>query len=284
MNYEPIVAGTWSNGFVGIKANDNACQARKETEPIKDYIFLPFWTADLPFSQDPKSSHDDGSKPSSNDEKKVDEDPRKDSECNDQEKEDNVNSTNNVNAASTNEINAVGAKTSIELPFDPNMPALEDYSIFDLSRDDKDDGAEADMNNLDITIQVNPILTLRIHKDHPLDERQAMQEELLQFKLHEVWTLVDLPNRKRAIGKEGIDFDEFFASVARIEAIRLFLAYASFKDFVVYQMDVKSVFLYGKIEEEAYVCQPPGFEDLDFPDRVYKVKKALFRLHQAPRA
>ncbi|GJX63276.1 putative ribonuclease H-like domain-containing protein [Tanacetum coccineum] len=84
--------------------------------------------------------------------------------------------------------------------------------------------------------------------------------------------------------EEGIDYDEVFAPVARIEAIRLFLAYASFKDFVVYQMDVKSAFLYGKIEEEVYVCQPPGFEDPDFPDRVYKVEKALYGLHQAPRA
>ncbi|GJX21843.1 putative ribonuclease H-like domain-containing protein [Tanacetum coccineum] len=128
---------------------------------------------------------------------------------------------------------------------------------------------------------------------------EAMQEELLQFKLQEVWTLVDLPNGKRVIGskwvfrnkkdergivirnkarlvaqgytqEEGIDYDEVFAPVARIEAIRLFLAYASFKDFVVYQMDVKSAFLYGKIKEEVYVCQPLGFEDLDFPDRVYK--------------
>ncbi|GJY57475.1 putative ribonuclease H-like domain-containing protein [Tanacetum coccineum] len=135
----------------------------------------------------------------------------------------------------------------------------------------------------------------------------------LQFKLQEVWTLVDLPIGKRAIGskwvfrnkkdergivirnkarlvaqgytqEEGIDYDEVFAPVARIEAIRLFLAYALFKDFVVYQMDVKSAFLYGKIKEEVYVCQPPGFEDPDFPDRVYKVEKALYGLHQAPRA
>ncbi|GKB95058.1 putative ribonuclease H-like domain-containing protein, partial [Tanacetum coccineum] len=84
--------------------------------------------------------------------------------------------------------------------------------------------------------------------------------------------------------EEGIDYDKVFAPVARIEAIRLFLAYASFKDFVVYQMDVKSVFLYGKIEEEVYVCQPPGFEDPDFPNRVYKVEKALYGLHQPPRA
>ncbi|GJZ76596.1 hypothetical protein Tco_0641268 [Tanacetum coccineum] len=134
INYEPIVAGTQSNGFVGTKASDNV---------------------------DPKSSQDDGSKPSSDNGKKVDEDPRKKSECNDQEKEDNVNSTNNVNAASINEVNVVGGKTSIELLFDPNMPALEDY---------KDDDAEADMNNLDTTIQVSPIPTIRIHKDHPFDQ------------------------------------------------------------------------------------------------------------------
>ncbi|GJW11295.1 putative ribonuclease H-like domain-containing protein [Tanacetum coccineum] len=139
---------------------------------------------------------------------------------------------------------------------------------------------------------------------------EAMQEELLQFRLQEVWTLVDLPTGKRAIGtkwvfknkrdergimirnkarlvaqgytqEEGIDYDEVFSLVIRIEAIRLFLAYASFKDFVVYQMDVKSAFLYGKIEEEVYVCQPPGFEDPYFLDRVYKfqrgkINKTLF--------
>ncbi|GJX69632.1 putative ribonuclease H-like domain-containing protein [Tanacetum coccineum] len=222
---------------------------------------------------DPKSSHDDGSKPSSDDVKKVDEDSRKESKCNDLEKEDNVNSTNNVNAAGTDEVNDVGGKTSIELPFDPwKMIAY-------------------------LTSQ----------------EMMKMMEELLQFKLQEVWTLVDLLNGKRAIDskwvfrnkkdergvvirnkvrliaqgytqEEGIDYNEVFAPVANIEAIRLFLAYASFKDFVVYQMDVKSAFLYGKIEEEVYVCQPLGFEDPDFPDRVYKVEKALYGLHQAPRA
>ncbi|GKA79568.1 putative ribonuclease H-like domain-containing protein [Tanacetum coccineum] len=79
--------------------------------------------------------------------------------------------------------------------------------------------------------------------------------------------------------EEEINYDEVFAPVARIKAIRLFLAYASYKDFVVYQMDVKSAFIYGKIEEEVYVCQPLGFEDPDFP-----VEKALYGLHQAPKA
>ncbi|GJT94852.1 putative ribonuclease H-like domain-containing protein [Tanacetum coccineum] len=84
--------------------------------------------------------------------------------------------------------------------------------------------------------------------------------------------------------KEGIDYDEVFAPVVRIEVIRLFLSYASYKDFVVYQMDVKSAFLYGKIDEEVFICQPPGFEDPEFPNRVYKVKKAFYGLHQAPRS
>ncbi|GJS37363.1 putative ribonuclease H-like domain-containing protein [Tanacetum coccineum] len=111
------------------------------------------------------------------------------------------------------------------------------------------------------------------------DERwgEAMQEELLQFKIQ----------KQVAQGykqEEGIDYDEVFAPVARIEAIRLFLAYASFMNFLMYQMDVKSAFLYGTIEEEVYVSQPLGFVDPEFPEKVYKVEKALYGLHQAPRA
>ncbi|GKE39076.1 putative ribonuclease H-like domain-containing protein [Tanacetum coccineum] len=156
---------------------------------------------------------------------------------------------------------------------------------------------------MDNTIAVSPIPTLRIHKDHPKgqilgdptsavqtrgkiqkassaqqaltisqalqDESwvEAMQEELLQFKLQKVWVLVDLPYRKK---EEGIDYDEVFAPVARIEAIRLFLAFASYMGFTVYQMDVKSAFLYGTIKEEVYVHQPPGIVDHAHPDKVYK--------------
>ncbi|GJZ65798.1 putative ribonuclease H-like domain-containing protein [Tanacetum coccineum] len=127
------------------------------------------------------------------------------------------------------------------------------------------------------------------------------------------WILVDLPFGKKAIStkwvfknkrdersivvknkarlvaqgfryEEGINYDEVFAPVARIEAIRLFLAFASFMGFPVYQMDVKSAFLYGTIEEEVYVHQPPGFVDPAHPNKVYKVIKALYGLHQAPRA
>ncbi|GJV15465.1 ribonuclease H-like domain-containing protein [Tanacetum coccineum] len=142
-------------------------KARMEIVPGKDYILLPFWTVDPPFSQNSKSSPDAGFKPSEDDEKKVDEDPRKDSESIDQNKDDNVTSTNNVNAASTNEVNAVGGKISIELPDDPNMPALEDIVYLG---DDEDVGAEADMNNLDAFMPVSPIPTTRVHKDHPVEQ------------------------------------------------------------------------------------------------------------------
>nr|GFA57570.1 hypothetical protein [Tanacetum cinerariifolium] len=84
--------------------------------------------------------------------------------------------------------------------------------------------------------------------------------------------------------EEAIKYEEVFAPVARIEAIRIFLAYASFMGFTIYQMDVKSAFLYGTIDEEVYVMQPPGFQDPEFPDRVYKVEKAMYGLHQAPKA
>ncbi|GJR53782.1 putative reverse transcriptase, RNA-dependent DNA polymerase [Tanacetum coccineum] len=107
---------------------------------------------------------------------------------------------------------------------------------------------------------------------------------LSQEETKKVWTLMDLPHGKRAIGTKWVYMNKKDERVARIEAIRLFLAYASFKVFVVYQMDVKSAFMYGKIEEEVYVCQPLGFEDPEFPDRVYKVEKALYGLHQALRA
>nr|GEW25829.1 retrovirus-related Pol polyprotein from transposon TNT 1-94 [Tanacetum cinerariifolium] len=137
---------------VGTKATDNVGQARKETEPVKDYILLPLWTANSPFSQDPKSSYDDGSKPSSDNGKKIDEDLRKENECKDQEKKDNVNSANNVNTISSN-INVAGTNEDNELPFAPNMPGLEDVSIFNFSNDNEDDGIVADMNNLDTTIQ-----------------------------------------------------------------------------------------------------------------------------------
>ncbi|GJV34885.1 retrovirus-related pol polyprotein from transposon TNT 1-94 [Tanacetum coccineum] len=146
-----------------------------------------------------------------------------------------------------------------------------------------------------------------------VDWVSAMQDELDQFARLKVWRLVPRPEGKTiiktkwifknkkdesslvirnkarlvAVGycqQEGIDYDETFAPVARIEAIRLFLAYAAHKDFTVFQMDVKTAFLNGILKEEVYVGQPPGFVSKQYPDHVYALDKALYGLKQAPRA
>nr|GEU65970.1 ribonuclease H-like domain-containing protein [Tanacetum cinerariifolium] len=251
MNYEPVVAGRQSNGFASTKANDNAGQARNEIEP-------------------------------------VDEDPSKGNECYYQKNEDNVNMNNNVNTisstinvAGTNRVNTVG-----ELLFDPDMLTLEDISTFNFSNEDKDYDAVADMNNLDATIQLDRGYTGRastIQVTRSLDfngftngKRAIGTKWVFRNKKDERGIVIRNKARLVAQGhtqEEGVDYDKVFIAVARIKAIRLFLAYASFKDFMVYQMDVKSDFLYGKIEKEVYVCQQLKFEDPNFPDRVYKVEK-----------
>nr|GFB89414.1 hypothetical protein [Tanacetum cinerariifolium] len=105
----------------------------------------------------------------------------------------------------------------------------------------------------------------------------SMQEELLQFKRLNKYRLVMRGYRQ----EEGIDFKESFASVARMEAIRIFLAYAAHKSFTVFQMDVKPAFMHGSLKEDVYVCLPEGFIDADHPSHVYKLKKALYGLKQA---
>ncbi|GKB43245.1 putative ribonuclease H-like domain-containing protein [Tanacetum coccineum] len=175
------------------------------------------------------------------------------------------NNTNNVNTVSSTvntagiEVNVVSSNTSIELLNDPNMPELEDIVYSD---DYEDVGAKADMNNLNTFMPVNPILTTRIHKDHRVEQiirdlNSAPQTRRMtkNLKEHGLFSLV----KQRANHK---DFQNY-----------LFACFLS-------QEEPKKC----KIKEEVYVYQPPGFEDPDFPDRVYKVEKALYGLHQAPKA
>nr|GEW75004.1 hypothetical protein [Tanacetum cinerariifolium] len=222
-----------------------------------------------------------------------------------------TNNTNSLNVLST-PVSDVGPSRALNddepsYPDDPSMPHFEDIyaslsaGIFTNSSYD-DEGVVTDLNNLDPLSAVQT--KSKVHKN---SKAHAL------FKIQKVWILIDLPFGKNAIGtkwvyknkkdergvvvrnkarlvtqghrqEEGIDYDELFSHVARIEAIMIFLAFASYMGFIVYQMDVKSNFLYGTIDEEVYVTQPPGFVDPKFPNKVYKVVKALYGLHQAPRA
>nr|GFA67775.1 hypothetical protein [Tanacetum cinerariifolium] len=294
MNYQPVVTGNQPNSNAGIQENFTAGTGGKEAESVQQYVLLPLWSSGSkypqntdaaafdvkepesavyvsPSSYDKTKKHNDKTKREAKDKSPV----TRVRDLSDDFEEFSDNSTNGVNAAntlvttvrpnstnSTNTFSAAGPSNNVvslnfelgrkssyvdpsQYPDDPDMPALE-YITYS---DDEEDVEEPK----------------RVHqalKDPSWIK--AMQEELLQFKM-----------QKGHTQEEGIDYEEVFALVERIEAIRLFLAYDSFMGFMVYQIDVKSAFLYGTIKEEVYVCQPLGFKDSDYPDKVYKVVKAL---------
>ncbi|GJY17429.1 putative ribonuclease H-like domain-containing protein, partial [Tanacetum coccineum] len=221
--------------------------------------------------------------------KKDDEGVNKESGIDDQEIPRNI--TQDVNATrpsiNTASINVNTGSLNINIV----SPIVTTALLEAIHADFFGDETAIDMSNITATYLVPSTPNTRIHKDHSLDhaigraqkgnlsiKRSKMDRSYARgASAVQVTTGLDLGGfttwQKSHCQEEGIDYDEVFAPVARIEAIRLFLAYASFKDFVVYQMDVKSAFLYSKIEEEVYVCQPLGFENPEFPDRVYKVEK-----------
>nr|GEV06725.1 putative ribonuclease H-like domain-containing protein [Tanacetum cinerariifolium] len=251
MNYAPVITGTNSIDFAGKEASFDKGQSSIETGPCQDYILIPLWNDGSLFDSSSKDSDGDN---------KDNDGPCKESKIDNQE--------------------MPNAKKSTKICLD---------------------GVEVDISNISTTYPVYTTPNIRIHKDCSLDNVIGDMQS------------VDLPRGKRSIGtkwvfrnkkdkrgivirnksrlvaqgftlEEGTDYDEVFALVERIKAIRLFLAYVSFMGFLVYQMDDKSAFLYGRIEDEVYVCQPPGFKDPDYPDKVYKVEKALYGLHQASKA
>nr|GEX33332.1 ribonuclease H-like domain, reverse transcriptase, RNA-dependent DNA polymerase [Tanacetum cinerariifolium] len=220
------------------------CQAKKKKEPEQEYILIPICTTNPLFSQGPKDYAVDARKKAT----EVDE-----SQVSDNGGQDNHVTRSEpsfVNVALPSPINAAGTPPSINafekhpfeqfspfknafsLPRVPIVTPINDTGIFDNAYDDEVVEEEVDMNNVVSSYTILDAPLTKFFKDHPKDQNKAR--------------LVALGNTQ----EEGIDYDEVFTPVARIEAIRIFLAYASFKDFVVYQMDVNSAFLYGKIEEE----------------------------------
>nr|GEU73154.1 retrovirus-related Pol polyprotein from transposon TNT 1-94 [Tanacetum cinerariifolium] len=224
MKYQPVSTRNRTNGNVGLEINSDAGQAGKEKVSDQEYILLPL----LNTCSDVPSSHDN--------------------------KDGTFQRTNNEwDFLTPIIVNVVGSSFSHPAALDDftKMPNLEDTRIFDNAYDNKDEGAEADYNNLET----------RDHRGIFVRNKARLAAQ----------------GHRQA---EGIDYDEVFAFVARIEAIRLFLACASFMDFTAYQMNVKSVFLYGTVKEEVYVRQPPGFMDLEFPDRVVKSASTPMEIHK----
>nr|GEV16811.1 hypothetical protein [Tanacetum cinerariifolium] len=306
---KPNIAGNQTNPNAGFQEEFNAGKTGEEAN--QQYMIFPVWSTG---STNPQNKEGDATF----DGKEHDFEDFSEDSSNDVSTASPIilaagqnfsNSTNLISAAGPSNSNSNSTHGNSSLKNASQSPdVLEMENI--IYSDNENVGAEADFKILESSI-TEPKRVHQALKDPSWIE--AIQEELLRFKMQKVWILVDLSYGKRAIGtkwvyrnkkdergivvrnkarlvaqghtqEEGIDYEEVFALVARIEAIRLFLAYASFMGFMVYQMDVKSAFLYGTIEEEVYVCQPLGFEDPDHPDKVYKVVKALYGLHQAPRA
>nr|GEX59194.1 hypothetical protein [Tanacetum cinerariifolium] len=290
MNFQPVTAGNQTNPSAGFQDKFGAEKAGEEIN--QQYVLFPVWSSG---STNPQNYDGDAAF----DGKKHDFDTKK------------PESEVILSPSSSAPLRKQDDKTKKEA----KGKKLEDITYSD---DENDVDAEADFNNLETSITVSPIPITRIHKDHPISQIigdlssttqtrsmtrvvkdqeepkrvhqalkdpswiEAMQKELLQFKMQKVWVLVDLPHGKRAIctkwvfrnkkdergivvknkarlvaqghtHEEEINYKEVFAPVARIEAIRLFLAYATFMGFMVYQMDVKSAFLYETIEEEVNI-------------------------------
>ncbi|GJS91853.1 putative ribonuclease H-like domain-containing protein [Tanacetum coccineum] len=341
--FRPVTAENKANKTAGLKEanhststqdNIDAVNSEMEAEPAQEYFVLQLWSSYTSTVKSLEAKNGD-EKPNGDTAKAF----RKEfAQCT----EDLVLQAEAARATSTNTVDTVSTPINTASPSrvfstggldltnndqdDSQIHALKD--IYDNPTDViftnasyDDEGTVTDFTNLETTVNVSPIPTSRILSIHPTTQIfgdptsavDAMQEELLQFKIQKVWILVDLPFGKKAIRtkwvyrnkkdergvvvrntarsvsqgyrqEEGIDYDAVFAPVARIEAIRIFLAFASYIGFILYQMDMKSAFLYGTIDEEVYVSQPPGFVDPKFPKKVYKVVKALYGLHQAPRA
>nr|GEU93394.1 putative ribonuclease H-like domain-containing protein [Tanacetum cinerariifolium] len=313
MNYVPVDAGTISTNLLGTK--DAASQEVKKDVSSLRYIALPNWAHDDLLEFPSSKPQDHCSTEVSEDSGNPNPTASTSTPLADQMETLTVEtpiptvsspvptaySTNSQEPLSDARLISKRVTNQEETPSLDNILSLSNW-LEDIlgvtSNSNESNGVEADISNMETAITASPTPTLRIHKDHPKSQIidpswvEAMQEELLQFKIQKVWTLVDCPkgvrpietkwvlknkkdergiviiNKARLVAQghtqeEGIDYDEVFAPVKRIEAIRLFLAYALFMGFTVYQMDVKSAFLYGTIDEEVYVAAERVSDDTE---------------------
>nr|GEX10527.1 putative ribonuclease H-like domain-containing protein [Tanacetum cinerariifolium] len=265
INYKPVTAENKANKTAGLKQANNSAgtqdnidagDSETKADHVQEYCILPLWSS---YTLTVKSS-----KAKIGDEKligdtglKTNEEPTFAKSIEDlllQAEVVRASGTNNVNTAST-PVNTASTSVKTASP-SRNVSAARPSYLDLLTYANQDDYQIASLKDI-YEVLNNGIFTSASYDDEGV-------------VLHRQ--------------EEGIDYDEVFAPVARIEAIVIFLAFASYMGFIVYHMDVKSAFLYGKIDEEVYVSQPPGFIDPKFLKKVYKAKKALHGLHQPPRA
>nr|GEY09855.1 ribonuclease H-like domain-containing protein [Tanacetum cinerariifolium] len=283
MNYVPVDAGTISTNILGIK-NATSQEVKKDVSSLR-YIALPNWAYDALLE----------------------------SSLTDQMETLTVESpiptvsstvptacfTDSPEPSSDARLTSKRVANQVETPSLDNILTLtnqfEDI-LRVITNSDESNGVEADVSNMETTITASPTPTLRIHKDHPKSQiigpvvtpiqTRNKSKEVLKNKKDKKGIVIRNKARLVAQGhiqEEGIDYDEVFAPVARIEAIKLFLAYVSFMGFIVYQMDVKSAFLYGTIDEEVYVMQPPGFQDPESPSNIMFAVCACARHQVTPK-
>ncbi|GJS42016.1 putative ribonuclease H-like domain-containing protein [Tanacetum coccineum] len=323
MNYVPVVAGTISNESAGTQGELNAGTSTQKEEISQDCIVMPIWKDASYFDSPSKDVGNGEPKSASDDQKQVEDGSHNESDEKDKSKDDSspkeVNAAGqHVNTASP-EVNTGRFKLNIVDP-SVNTASLNDQDspkdMFKLGAShtleathveffSDEDEPEVDLGNITNSYTVPTTPNTRIHKDHPIKNVigdieptsiakalsnsswvEAMQEELLQFKLQQVWKLMDLPNGKRAIGTKWVfkNKKDERGIVIRNKAWLVAQGHRQEEGIDYEEVFAPSAFLYGTIKEEVYVTQPPGFKDPDHPYKVYKVVKALYGLHQAPRA
>nr|GEV54734.1 retrotransposon protein, putative, unclassified [Tanacetum cinerariifolium] len=263
INYVPDIAGTHSNDFAGKGASFDAGQSSMETGPNQDYILMSLWNDGSLFDSSRKDSDGDNQDNAG---------PSTESEIDNQERPNDANSTKDINNVRPS-INIASLHINTASLIVNTVRLSDDFFVADNDMRSLDE-VELDISNISTTYPILTTLNTKINKDHSLDNvigdiLSGVQTRRMTVTTDEQGFISAIYEKKT---REDLHTCLFTYFLSQEEPKRIT------------NMDVKSAFIYGRIKEEVYACQPLGFEDPDYPDKVYKVEKALYGLRQAPRA